>query len=94
MNDGYIFTFPERWLGQVTVKTDSLTGDVIFCKSDGSLELMRIRTLKDSSEVQLPNGYKKIASTEHTEYFVKISTAEDALVPTEAEITYGLILQD
>lgn len=92
--DGYCFILPSRWDGMVTAKTDSATGDVVFCKfmidlENSTTELMRIAVAGDSQrDALLEDGYMEIKSNSNTHYLVKCPDIEDEpLMLTGTEIS-------
>ncbi len=95
VNDGYAFMMPEKWYGNVTMKTDPLSEEVIFLKYNGSLdesteELMRIsviNTVNDSSRTR--DGYRLIHSKGDRQYFVYIPEGNDELLPELSEVLCG-----
>ena len=60
VNDGYIFLFPDRWEGKVTVKRDSVNEEIVFYSytpgQNGELvsgrELLRIFCVEDEAKCQ------------------------------------------
>lgn len=95
VNDGYAFMMPERWYGNVTMKTDPLSEEVVFCKYNGSLdesteELMRIsviNTVNDNGKTR--DGYRLIHSKGDRQYFVYIPEGNDGLMPELSEVLCG-----
>lgn len=85
--------FPGRWEGGlITVKLDSVTGAVIFCKFGGSVdastELLRINAVRHAdSETLAADGWELITGTDETDYMVKLADdAEEPLVLTLTEV--------
>lgn len=97
LNDGYIFVFPERWVGLVTVKVDESKGEIVFLKNEGSEidampELMRIKSVLVGTK--LTDNYKDyqfITSNGENDFYIKLSgDTTEKLVLTSTEATYGL----
>lgn len=96
INDGYAFMMPSKWYGQVTMKIDALSEEVVFYKYNNSLdesteELMRISVISsvdDSGKIR--DGYRLIRSRGEKEYFVHISeNTQNELVPKLSEVLCG-----
>lgn len=92
--DGFCFILPSRWDGVVTAKTDSATGDVVFCKfrtdlANSTTELMRIAVVRNSeTQALLEDGYMAIKSSNNMNYLVKCPDLEDEpLILTVTEIS-------
>lgn len=83
--------FPGRWEGGlITVRIDSVTGAVIFCKYDGTVnaspELLRINAVRHAdSETLAGDGWELIGSTGETDYMVKL--ADDTAEPLVLTLT-------
>lgn len=97
--DGYCFIIPNRWDGVVTAKTDSSTGDIVFCKYAGSLlgsteELMRIAAVtSEYRDERLSNGYTLIKSKDNISYLYKVpEKPNEPLILTSTEITNSFYL--
>ena len=96
---GYVFMFPQRWQGTVTVKLDSDADELIFYKYEGEIndkmvELMRIRTgdkEKENSEELRKRGYKQIVTGR--DYWVKLTKNDsEPLILTMSEVTFNFML--
>ena len=80
VTDGYTMVFPQRWSNDVTVKTDTETGEAVFYKYGGDInavmtELMRIKAVtKDETEDYRYKGYSLITSRGQVDYLVKLPT--------------------
>ena len=93
LSDGYMMAYPSRWTGQVTVKKDNDTQEMVFYKYDGDIngemtELMRIAVAGDEQKTRyLYDGYQLVSEKGQLCYLVKIgSQREEPLVPTIDEI--------
>ena len=96
---GYAFMLPSRWQGQVTIKTDNITDEIIFCKYEGTItdnmtELMRISvTDRKLSDSKLEEGYQIIRTKSDTDYMVRICENDsEPLTPTISEIMFNFFL--
>lgn len=92
--DGYCFILPSRWDGVVTVKQDSATGEIVFCKfridlTNSTTELMRIAVASESETPALLNeGYMVLKSNNKTNYLVKCpDISDEPLILTGTEIS-------
>ena len=89
---------PVRWQGLVTVKNDSITGEKVFYKYNGSLEQSRLELMRitvcsrEDSEKRLLDGYFAAASTDSAVYMVRFGDTEDNLLLTTAEVTNNFYL--
>ncbi len=98
VTDSYIFIFPTRWEGQVTVKTDETTGEKVFYKFNSSLkesrlELMRIRVVDSSDEEDyIKRGYFTAVANDDYCYMVCLGDTDDNLLLTSAEIINSFYL--
>lgn len=97
LNDGYIFIFPERWVGLVTVKYDDEKNETVFLKNEGPEidampELMRIKAaLVGTKLTDNFKDYQFITSNYEYDYYIKLSDdSTENLVLTSTEATYGL----
>ena len=97
ITDGYMFLFPERWVGRVTVRIDSRTDEAVFVKYEGDniyvmKELMRIKSMPKG--IELPKefeNYQSISQDSENDFYVKLSSDEqEPLVLTSTEASYGL----
>ncbi len=86
INDGYVFVFPEKWYGNVTVKRDIINDEIVFCTYGSSVEereLMRIYCAADyaSREDRLSSGYMLMGTRGNLAYL--------AYVPDQHGQDYG-----
>ena len=93
LSEGYIMLYPSRWDGQVTVKKDNKSEEMVFYKYDGDIngemtELMRIAVAsEDNKSDYLYSGYQLLIEKGRLGYMVKISAeVNEPLVPTIDEI--------
>ncbi|MBQ8582972.1 MAG: hypothetical protein IJ487_04445 [Ruminococcus sp.] len=82
INDGYIFVFPERWQGKVTVGKDLVNDEIVFkAYTDGKegRELMRIYCAEDepSRQDRLSNGYMLMHTKGDSAYLVSVTPKSD-----------------
>ena len=96
INDGYSFMMPERWYGNVTVKLDSFSDEVVFYHYNNSIEestseIMRIAVINSADDSgMLRDGYRLIHSKGDIEYFVSVpEQTADEFVPSLSEIICG-----
>ena len=82
-----------------TVKRDSATGEVVFCKFradllNSTVELLRIAVAsEEETDALLEEGYMVLKSNNKTNYLVKCPDIEDEpLVLTGTEISNSLYL--
>lgn len=100
VGDGYIFLFPEKWRGKVTVRRDSVNDELVFCEYSGGergRELLRIFRADDapSREDRLFNGYMLMAAKGDSSFLACIcygSGGDSSLTPTVGEIASGFML--
>ncbi len=93
--EGYCFILPSRWAGGVvTAKTDSVTGEIVFCKyridlDNSTTELMRIAVAtQDETPALLDEGYMLVKSSNNTNYLVKCpDISDEPLILTGTEIS-------
>lgn len=85
--------FPGRWEGGlITVRTDGVTGAVIFCKYSGTVstspELMRINAVRHADSATLEGeGWVVVDSDDETDYMVKLSDdSNESFVLTVTEV--------
>ena len=97
INDGYLFLFPERWVGFVTVKQDTKTKETVFLKYEGTdldlmPELMRIKAIPTGTELSSNlKNYKLLTSDSEYDFYVKLSDdVNEKLVLTSTEASFGL----
>ncbi len=98
VGDGYIFIFPEKWRGKVTVKRDAVNDEMVFCTyEDGKAgsELMRIFAAEDvaSREDRISTGYMLLHTKGETAYLAYVpplteSSSELALSPADAAVRF------
>ena len=82
VNDGYIFIFPEKWEGKVTVRRDIVYDEIVFCaydKNEMGRELLRIFCAEDqpSKEDRLSNGYMLMHTKGESSYLAIIPPDPD-----------------
>ena len=101
ISDGYAMMFPKRWQGNVTVKTDTASGEMVFYKYEGDAvgymtELMRIKVCSISETEQYTfDGYTVIGSRDQTDYLVKLSPdRSEPLVLTWDELENSFYIVD
>lgn len=77
--DGYIFLFPDKWEGKVTVSRDTLNDELVFCAYDSATgertrELMRIYCAEDtaSCEDHISTGYMLLHTKGDSAYLAYI----------------------
>lgn len=99
--NGWCMMFPGRWKGLVTVRIDSVSGAVIFCKANNapigsSPELMRIIGCSgEKAELYTAAGFQKIAERDSAEYLVHLSEdVTEKLVLTKTEVENNFMLVD
>lgn len=101
ISDGYFFAFPNRWNNQVTVKKDAETGEIVFYKYAGDInistqEIMRIAvSSQKESENYINDGYELIDSMGQLDYFVKfpVDKRENLiLTPDEVKNNFYIII--
>ncbi|MDR0903205.1 MAG: hypothetical protein LBM59_01060 [Ruminococcus sp.] len=87
---GFVFLFPARWDGVVTVRVDERTGDVIFCKYTAGLsvsdmpELMRITVSQGDSSL---TGHRLLKNKDNFYYYVySPAVTDEPLILTDIEI--------
>lgn len=103
VGEGYIFVFPERWRGKVTVKRDIINGEIVFCSySDGNTgrELLRIFCAEDtpSREDRLLSGYMLLRTRGETSYLAYIpqdgEQYDDGLNATAGDVAVGFLFSE
>lgn len=83
INNSYVFVVLGRWAGKVTIKTDTVTDEIVFYKYDGEMkegmpELLRIMvTTHQKSAEYITKGYTIIKSQGQLDYLVKLGDSED-----------------
>jgi hypothetical protein len=97
--EGFCFLFPQRWDSVVTVRTDSRTGDIVFCKyvSGDRLqempELLRVAVVEKSTAAGSKSDYKRVVSRDNFDYLIKsLKTADEPLILTDTEIVNNFYL--
>ncbi len=103
VNDGYIFVFPEKWVGKVTVRRDTVNDEIVFCEySNGEMgrELLRIFCAGDvpSREDRLSGGYMLMHTKGETAYLAfipqSVDTEGDGLSITMGDAAVGFRYRD
>ncbi len=82
LTDGYVFIFPEKWVGNVTVKRDIVNDEIVFCKyKDGNMgrELLKIFCAENipSREDRISGGYMLMHTKGDSAYLAFIPTQPD-----------------
>lgn len=83
INNSYVFVVLGRWAGKVTIKTDTVTDEIVFYKYDGEMkeempELLRIMVTTHQKSLEYVNkGYTIIKSQGQVDYLVKLGDLED-----------------
>ncbi len=97
--NGYMYNFDESWLGKVTVKKDSLTGEAVFylyadSLENSSAELMRIAVCqRNDTDSYRERGYSRITSEGQIDYMVKFSeNKRNKMVPSLAQVKSNFYL--
>ena len=92
-NEGYVFEFPEHWIGTVSAKKTAESDDIIFFVYHGSLEddsqeILRMKTVRrtELNQTLEREGYFEIASVGQLSYVARISS----LAPEE----YGISAEE
>lgn len=93
VNDGYIFVFPEKWQGNVTVGKDLVNDEIVFrsyVNGKEGRELMRIYCAEDepSRQDRLSNGYMLMHTKGESAYLAYITPRSDN-APEDLAITAG-----
>ena len=103
INDGYIFIFPEKWKGRVTVKRDTVNDEIVFCAyNNGEMgrELLHIFCADDqpSRDDRLSGGYMLMHTKGGSAYLAMIPSnpdvADDGLSITSADAAIGFRYRD
>lgn len=99
VQNGYCLLLPSRWEGVVTVKNDTVTGDIVFYKYRGNLlgsteELLRIAVVRDERlPDRLAAGYTLLRSRDNINYLYKLpSLTKEPLILTATEIENNFCL--
>lgn len=101
VQNGYCLLLPSRWEGVVTVKNDTVTGDIVFYKYRGSLlgsteELLRIAVVRDERlSDRLAAGYTLLKSRDNINYMYKLpDLTKEPLILTATEIENNFCLMN
>ncbi|WP_152537167.1 hypothetical protein [Ruminococcus flavefaciens] len=103
VNDGYIFLFPEKWVGRVTVKRDIVNDEIVFCAYDGNgmgRELLHIFCAEDqpSREDRISGGYMLMHTKGDSSYLALIPSNpdvdNDGLTITAGDAAVGFRFRD
>ena len=108
VNDGYIFIFPEKWVGKVTVKRDIVNDEIVFwsytVNSDDEVvmgrDLLHIFCAEDeaSREDRISGGYMLMHSKGDSSYLALIPSnpdiTDDGLSITSADAAIGFRYRD
>ena len=86
LNDGCMFLLPQSWYDKVTAVTDTLTGDIVFCRYDGEMndhmtELLRYSVAQDteSQEERDTEDYQLLHTRGKASYYMKAAETDDPL---------------
>lgn len=86
LNDSCMFLLPLSWYGTVTAVTDTLTGDIVFCRYDGEMtedmtELLRysVAQSEEMQEERDADGYQLLHTRGKAAYYMRAAETEDAL---------------
>ena len=81
-----MFLLPQSWYDKVTAVTDTLTGDIVFCRYDGEMndhmtELLRYSVAQDteSQEERDTEGYQLLHTRGKASYYMKAAETDDPL---------------
>lgn len=103
VNDGYIFVFPEKWNGNVTVRRDIVNDEIVFCAFSGGKrgrELMRICCAEDqpSREDRISGGYMLLRTKGSSAYLASAAAgqegSDDGLSVSAGDVAAGFRLRD
>lgn len=101
VNNGYIFIFPEKWEGKVSVERDIVNDEIVFRKYDeGKMgrELLRIFCAEDepSREDRISIGYMLMHTKGDSAYLAYIppDTEKDGLSITTGDAAVGFRFRD
>ena len=101
VNNGYIFIFPEKWEGKVSVERDIVNDEIVFRKYDeGKMgrELLRIFCAEDepSREDRISIGYMLMHTKGDSAYLAYIppDTEKDSLSITTGDAAVGFRFRD
>ena len=97
LSEGYLFLFPERWVGLVTVKPNTETNETVFVKYEGTeistmKELMRIKAVSAGTKLEEKyKDYQFVSSDTEHDFYIKLSNDEsEKLVLTSTEASFNL----
>lgn len=86
VSDGCMFYLPLDWYGKVTAVTDTLTGDIVFYRYDGTFsedmtELMRYGSVNDAEEMEEreSDGYQLLYTKGKASYYMRAAETTDSL---------------
>lgn len=89
----YVFVILDRWAGKVTIKTDTVTDEIVFYKYDGEMkdemtELMKIKVSNhQKSSEYISKGYYVIKSQGQVDYLIKqVNSKDKDFLMTDSEI--------
>jgi len=87
ISDGYAFIIPEKWLGKVTVKLDTLNDEIVFYKYTNNSDenvLLRIYTAEDSAskEDRISAGYHLMYSKGEAFYLASVGSDDELGIST------------
>ncbi|WP_297958594.1 hypothetical protein [uncultured Ruminococcus sp.] len=103
VNDGYIFLFPEKWEGKVTVRRDIVNDEIVFCtygENGMGRELLRIFCAEDqpSREDRLTGGYMLMHTKGESSYLAFVppdpDNAGDGLSISAGDVAAGFRYRD
>lgn len=100
LTGSFVMTIPNRWLGMVTAKTDTQTGEVTFYKYDSAVSdvsemtpVMSIISVHESDSLSYAENeeYRLAVQTDRRKYFIKtVADASEPLILTNDEILDNL----
>lgn len=100
LTGSFVMTIPNRWLGMVTAKTDTQTGEVTFYKYDSAVSdvsemtpVMSIISVHESDALSYAENeeYRLAVQTDRRKYFIKtVADASEPLILTNDEILDNL----
>lgn len=93
INKSYAFVILDRWTGKVTIKTDTVSDEIIFYKYDGEMnddmtELMRIKVSSHQKTSEfISKDYYVIKSQGQLDYLIKqVNSKNKDFLMTDSEI--------
>ena len=97
IGEGYVFVFPEKWQGKVTVKRDAINDEMVFCSYSGGKagrELLRICCAEDmvSRDDRISTGYMLLKTKGESSYLAYIPQSgekQDGLSITSGDAAIG-----